>query len=239
LYYPYGLFAPAFWWGFNWGWGYYPPYYPANPAAGVYPVYPGPGAYVVPVPPPEPYRIATRLELRGAGQNGGGGATGGIDFFADGRHTGFHTSIEAVSLRSVTGHTALDTSSALGWGTMHLTWSFFATDAARLRLELGGSLLSMPNSATFAGRPYAGAVVFGPNVGTSGHIRLIGPLGIEGHVRLMPVPVAVTDSSAALALRGGPIAISGGWRWVDVAGSGTNAPQLHFSGPQIGLSLLF
>jgi hypothetical protein len=205
---------------------------------GVYPVYPAPGAYVVPaVPPPEPYRIATRLELRGAGQSGG--AAGGIEFLIDGRYFGFQTSFEAVSVRAVTGHTSLDTSSALGWGTMHATWSFVSEDAIRLRLEFGGSLLSMPNSVTFAGRPYAGAVVFGPNVGASGHARLIGPIGLEAHARLMPVPVSVADTAAALAFRAGPVALSGGWRYINVAGNGIDAPQLRFSGPEVGLSLLF
>jgi hypothetical protein len=243
--YPYGYgyspyaFAPL-WLGFGLGWSYsydYAPYYPTYPAPYVEPA---PDLYAAnppPPPPPEPDRITTQLQVRGGAQNGG--ATGGIEVAIDGRRLGFQAGIDAISVKAVTGSSSLGSEGALGWGTVHLTWSVVSGDGGRLRLELGGSLLSMPNSGALVGRPYAGDVAIGPNFGTSGTARIIGPLGLEAHARVTPVPVAVGDVGAALALRGGPLALAAGWRWFDVAGNNTSAPQLHFSGPELGLSFVF
>jgi hypothetical protein len=227
-YYPY--FAP-FAFGFGLGWSYSHDDAPDYP---VYPAYPPPPP---PSPPPEPERITTQLQVSGGAQNGG--ATGGIEVAIDGRRLGFQAGIDAVSVRSVTGSSSLGSEGALGWGTIHLTWSVVSGDAGRLRLELGGSMLSMPNSGALVGHPYAGDVAFGPNFGASGNARIIGPLGLQAHARVTPVPVAVGDVGAALALHGGPLALAAGWRWLDVAGNNTSAPQLHFSGPELGVSFVF
>jgi hypothetical protein len=224
---PFVPFVAPFWFGWGWGWGYYP-------------LYPRPEPGMIPEgePQADPNRIATRLSVHGAAQDHG--AVGGIAFGIDGRRLGFQAAVDAISLDTLTGGGAgFGHSSALGWGTMHLTWSLVSEAAYRVRLEAGGSMLSFPNAASLAGRPYAGSVVFGPNLGVSGHVGLVGPLGIEGHARISPTPVTISDVAGALALRGGPLAITGGWRWIDVAGNGTDAPQLHFSGPEIGLSFLF
>jgi hypothetical protein len=231
--YPYGRYAPLvpfaapLWFGWDWGWGYYP-------------IYPRPEPGMIPEgePQADPNRITTRLSAHGAAQDHGG--VGGIAFGIDGRRLGFQAGVDAITLDTLTGtRSGFGGSSAIGWGTVHLTWSIVSEETYRIRLEAGGSMLSFPDVAALAGRRYAGSVVFGPNVGVSGHVGLLGPLGFEGHARVSPTPVQVSDLGAAAALRGGPLALTAGWRWIDVDGNGTDAPQLHFSGPEVGLSFLF
>jgi hypothetical protein len=97
----------------------------------------------------------------------------------------------------------------------------------------------MPGTGSYVGRPYADTIAFGPDVGVSAQIGLIGPIGVEGHVRLTPFPVPVTDVRVALALRGGPFALTAGVRAIDVDGDEVDAPEGRFSGPEVGLSLMF
>lgn len=185
----------------------------------------------------ESQRVSTVLSLTAAAAPDGGAA--GVALVLEGRRSGFQASIDAVGIEDVTDGPALDSTAAIGWGTMHATWAIASDAAMRLRFELGGSMLSMPDSGAISGRSYAGTVAFGPSVGLSGRIGLAGPLGFEGHARLTPVPVTVADARAALALRGGALAFTLGWRTIDVAGDGLDAPELRFSGVEVGLSLVF
>ncbi len=220
--YPGAFVAAPLWWGWGWGYGYYP----------LYPR-PEPSQYA----PGDPERVVTTLAATAAGMRDG--AAAGIALGIEGRRTGFDASIDAVSVDSVTGGGALSSSSAIGWGTMHVTWSLVSDDSARIRLELGGSMLSMPTGGAAAGTPWEGRVGFGPDVGVSGQLGLLGPIGVEGHARLTPLPVPVSDLRAAVAFRGGPLAVTAGWRAIDVKGDGTDAPSMRFSGPELGLALVF
>lgn len=220
-----------FWWGWGLGWGYAP----------LYPRYPRPNDGYGPqesTPPLDPDRIFTRLSATGAGTSSG--AAGGLSLAIEGRTAGFEAGVDALAIDGVTGVAGTTGSdNALGWGSAHATWSFVSEDAYRLRLEVGGSMLSMPATGAFAGTTWAGKVAFGPDVGVSGQLGLVGPIGVEGHARLTPFPVPVADTRLALALRGGPLTFSAGWRSIQVAGNGTDAPEVHFSGPELGLSLVF
>ena len=98
---------------------------------------------------------------------------------------------------------------------------------------------SSAGSGAFRDRPYAGTIAFGPSAGVSGQLGLVGPVGLEGHLRVTPFPVPVTDARLAVALRGGAFALTMGWRGIDVAGDELDAPQLRVAGPEIGVSLVF
>lgn len=242
-FYPYPALGLAPWWGLGWGWGYYPlyqPYAPYPPPA--YAPYPPP-AYV-PYPPPAsvaretrpPERVTTQLSIHG-GAHGEGGV-GSLAVGVEGPRLGFQGSLGAVGEDRARG-LASDDAAIVGWGVAHATWSVLSAATYRLRLEAGGSMLSMPDSDAFEGQPYAGTIAFGPSLGVSGHVGVVGPLALEGHARLTPWPVPVADSRVAAAFRGGPFAVTLGWRAIDVSGDRDDGPQLYYSGPELGLSLVF
>jgi hypothetical protein len=212
-----------FWWGWSWGWGYYPIY--PRPEHG-----PGAGD----LPRPDPDRITTTLRLVAAGADHGGAA--GLALAIDGRHLGFQASIDGVG---VDASSSAEGTQALGWGTLYATWSLVSEQGLRIRLELGGSMLSMPDAGSLGDEPYAGNVIFGPSVGISGHLGLLGPIGLEGHSRVTPGPVVTTDNRLVLAVRGGSLAFTAGWRALKVNGDGTEAPRIDFSGPEVGLAFRF
>jgi len=224
-YYPYGYYgypyyAAPLWWGWDWGWGYYP-------------LYPR---------PPYPYRdepvhrVTTTLALSGGPTRerlyttGENGATGSLSLSVEGERLGFHGNISGFTLGN---RYRTDSTSAVGIGTAHLTYALIAADAWRVRLEVGGSMLSWPDTA-FA----QGAMAFGPDVGLSGNLGLIGPLGIQAHGRVTPYPHEVVDAGAALAVRLGPVAVTGGWRHLFVDG-GPELASFRFDGPEFGVAFLF
>jgi len=226
---PYPVYYPHsnFWWG--WGWGWYPVY--------AYPVPPPPPGVVQPAPHSDASRIFSRLSLYGAWREDG--YVGGIDFGLESRTFGMNLDATALASEMVTGPLEASGSDPAAWGTAHLTWSILSDRAFRLRLEAGGSMLALPESPAVAVQPWRGSTIFGPDFGVSGQIGLVGPIGIEGHARLTPYPVRVADTYIGGMIHGGPVGLSAGWRWIDVAGDGVQAPALWFRGPQVGLSIVF
>jgi hypothetical protein len=218
-----GLDAVPFWLGWSWGWGYYPlwprPYYPGHEAADL---------------PEDAYRLSAKLEAYGAGSVTQ--AAGTLALTLEGHTGGLHASASSFTVPATSAGTG---PGSLGIGEVAATWSVLASDTFRLRLEAGASMLSTPADGGWAGAPYANTVTVGPQIGVSGHLGLLGPFGFEGHARVTPYPVPVVDTRAALAVRGGPIAVTAGWRVLDVAGDGTTAPSGRFSGPELGLQLVF
>lgn len=217
----YGYYRP---WYYGWGWGY-----------GYYPMWPRP---VYPHPVEEVERVTTELSGIGAANTLGGGAAG-ASLQLDGYSWGFNLDATGFFLGDQNGDLmaggATPMSSGMFLGSMHLTYALLAGDSYRVRLEAGGSMLSLPSLAD-----RDGALAFGPDVGVSARIGLLGPLGAEGHARLTPWPLATLDLEAALALRFGPLAVKGGWRDLRVATAPIDyAGTLRFSGPEVGLSLVF
>ncbi len=219
-YYAYPFYAAPLWWGWDWGWGYYP-------------LYPR---------PPYPYReeqvrrVTTTLAIAGGPTrerlytNGEHGATGSLSLAVEGERLGFHANISGFTLGN---NFRSDSTSAVAIGAAHLTYAIIAGDAWRLRLEMGGSMVSWPDT------PYRqGPLAFGPDVGLSGNLGLIGPLGLQGHARITPYPNEVVDAGGALAVRLGPVAVTGGWRYLFVEGGNTLA-SYRFDGPEFGLAFLF
>lgn len=218
-----GVDPLPFWLGWSWGWGYYPlwprPYDGGAEAAR----YPG-----------DADRIAARIEAYGGG--GDGAAAGTIALSMEGPFMGFNADVTGLALSDVAGGAGDGT---LTLGGARATWTFASDASFRARLELGGTMLSVPAADAWTGTAYAGTMSFGPQVGVSGHVGFVGPFGFEGHARVTPWPVPVLDARAALVVRGGPLAVSAGWRSIDVNGDGLDHPEAHFSGPELGLQLGF
>ncbi len=220
---------PRYWWGYGWGWGWYPVYRPVAP-----PPPPPPGYAPA---PREQERIYTRFSLYAAGRSDG--YMGGLSFGLEGRYAGLDADVAALAREPVTGPLHADGSDPLVWSTAHLTWSLVNERSVRLRLETGASFLALPDSPATRDREWRGQTLVGPDLGVSGQLGLAGPVGIEGHARLTPFPTRVADTFIGLAVHGGPLGLSAGWRWVDIAGDERTAPRTMFRGPQVGLVLAF
>ncbi len=222
VYYP----PPPFYWGFDWGFGYYP----------LYPYYaePLPGGYAIAPVPAAPPMVAT-LRLTGAiGESDHGGW--GTAFAVDSHGAGFDMSFDAFEPTSggVMAGAPSGMYEAYGFGSAHFAYPILSGASYRVRLLAGGSWLSVPTSA------YGGqADAFGFDLGASANLGLIGPLGLEGHAHYTPFPVQVTDLRAALALRAGPLSLLGGYRWFDVAADSRTGPAARFEGPEFGLGFIF
>jgi len=217
------VIAPVpLWWGWSWGYGYYPLYpHPLPPPGGA--------------PPAEASRIWTKISAAGA--ISGDSDAGGVSLLVEGRRAGMYASFDRFDLSS--GGALPSTSPALGLTTVNAVYAVASSGAFRVRLEVGGSALSIPSTGVYAGAPYAGTVAFGPDVGFSGQVGLVGPIGVEAHARFTPWPVPVTDVRSALALRAGPFALTGGWRAIQVSGDGTDGPEGWFDGPEFGVQARF
>ena len=48
-----------------------------------------------------------------------------------------------------------------------------------------------------------------------------------------------TGTGLGLALRGGPLALTAGWRSFDLSGDGVKGPSAHYDGPELGLAVAF
>jgi len=224
---------PPYWSGYRAGYGYYP-IYPAAPPP------PPPGAVYAPAyAAPQPPRSA--VEFSGTATFLHDTAGWGLFTAFDGPVVGFDAGYD--SLPVLQGNQANQPmygySDSVGLGSAHLTFSIVNAPGARVRLEAGGSSLWLPNVGAFAGTRYAGSVAFGPDLGVSGRIGLIGPLGFEGHARWTPTPISVFDGEAAAAVHGGPLSLKVGYRWVELYGDGVAAPRFGFEGPEVGLGLHF
>lgn len=218
-----GVDATPFWLGWSWGWGYYPlwprPYY-----EGAEPGY----------RPDDARRVTARLDAYGAGADHA--AAGTLALTMEGPLAGFNADVTGLAISDPSSAT---TDAALTLSSARATWSISSEEAYRVRLELGGTMTSVPSSGLYAGTTYANTVSFGPQIGVSGHLGLVGPFGLEGHARVTPFPIPVVDTRAAVVVRGGPLAVSAGWRSIDVNGDGLDAPEAHFAGPELGLQLVF
>jgi hypothetical protein len=219
-----GAATVPFWLGASWGWGYYPLWprpYPVEADGGYY--------------RDEGDRLSARLEAYGAGSASQAAGTLALAF--EGRNGGMNATVSTFSVPGVDPVTG--SSGGLTTASAHATWSIASEAAFRVRLELGASMLAVPATGPWSGSSFANTVAFGPQFGLSGHAGLLGPFGIEANARVTPYPVPVLDTRAAFVLRGGSLAVSAGWRVIDVNGDGLDAPSARFAGPEVGLQLGF
>lgn len=219
------LGAP-FWWGWGWGYGWYP-FYPAPP-----PLSPGEVA---------PARRLNAEIVLSAGPTRqrafgdptrkiGPGVSAGVALAFEGERLGVQLGYDGFF---IDGDMAFGGTAGLEHGTALVTYSILAGPNGRLRLEGGLSTTTWPSRL-----PYSGTTAVGPDVGVSGRLGLVGPLGIQGYARITPSPRQAVDASLAAALRLGPAALTAGWRDFRIEG-GSSEPDLRFAGPQFGLAFLF
>jgi hypothetical protein len=175
-------------------------------------------------------RVATTFAARAGG--GRDGNIGGLDLGIEGRRFGFRAGVDGISTKGSFAGT-VDSARTHGYGTMHVTSLLVSTGVARVRAEIGGSMLSYPETG-----PDAGVTSFGPNIGISGNVGLVGPLGVEGWMRYTPLPIPISDAQLGLALRLGPAAVTLAWRDLRVEPN-TEASHFKYRGPVAQLAFLF
>jgi hypothetical protein len=160
----------------------------------------------------------------------------GMALSGDGPHGGFNVSFDVFdpSRGGITQGGLTTSATSSGFGSAHFTYPVLRGSAFLVRLEAGGSWLTVPTS--LAGGT-ADAVGF--DAGVSGHLGIVGPLGIEGHARITPYPVQVVDLRAAAAIRGGPFSFTFGYRVIDLEADSRTGPAARFEGPEIGFGLIF
>ena len=226
--YGYGYGWP-YWGGYGWGYGYYP----------LYPV------YAEPYPSPEGggrmaphYGSAVLRATGGYGSNDASAA--GLAFAVDGRNAGFDLNVDAFtpSRGGVLQGNLNRWQDAYGFGSAHVAFPILQGPSYRLRLQVGGSWLSVPTPGTIT-TSSSSVESFGFDVGASANLGLIGPLGLEGHARVTPFPVRVMDLRAALALRAGPFSVTGGYRVIDLEADSRTGPSARFEGPEFGVGVIF
>lgn len=112
----------------------------------------------------------------------------------------------------------------------HATWSVLTSRHGRLRLEGGASAVFAPD-----------VTYIGPQVGLSGQLALIGPLGFDAAVRWTPIPASIVDADAGLGLHFGNFALRGGWRWLRMDDRRVNEDGglAIVTGPSVTLGLVF
>ena len=218
-----------FWWGWGWGWGYYP-FYPAPPPPDVSDLRSGGQALGAEGP-------GASATLRATVATDTRGSMAGLAFAADGRSFGLEASIDGVD--PVRAQGTPESGTHLLWSTMYGTWSVVSERSLRMRVEVGGSMLSMGDTGGASPPPYSGSTLLGPSFGVSGHLGLLGPVGLEGHMRVTPSPVPVNDGRIALAIRGGTLAMGLGYRWLGIQGDGQSAPDVRFAGPELQIAARF
>jgi hypothetical protein len=223
---PPAYYPPPFWSGFGWGWGYYP----------IYPYYDG-DAYPAYALPPIPPAVPATATMRVTGAVGTGDSSAfGLAFAVDGGQGGFDLAFDAFapSQGGIMVGGMGGPMESYGFSTGHFAYPILSGPTYRLRLQAGGSWLSVPTSS------YGGSTdSFGFDLGATGNLGLIGPLGLEGHARITPYPIQVVDLRAAVALRAGSFSLLGGYRFIDVAADSRTGPAARFEGPEFGLGFIF
>lgn len=223
LYRPNYYYDPYYhpWYGgyYGWGFGYRPLFYSAP-------------TYTV-VEQPAPQQSGSDISASfsaGAALLGSSSGTGsGFDLGAafEGERLGFNLTWTGVYVPADDGSGGVDSIKLFNG---MLTYSVLSRPQGRLRLEAGGMSAWAPD-----------LVVLGPGLGVSGVLGLVGPLGLDGSVRMTPFPFRQVDAQAGLTVGLGPLGFRGGFRGVYLDDAGIVDGVVHtdvFAGPYLGLELV-
>lgn len=199
----------------RWGvypWGYY--------AYGYHPVW---GAPPAPPEAPAPSTLVGAAFLGGYLTRRGADVTGELRL--EDRRWGLNA--RGSTLGNPAGGGIVDTMPLFA---MHATWSVVSEPWARLRLEAGFSGIVAPDLH-----------YFGPDVGVSAQVALLGPFGFDASARVTPFPATIVDLEAGATLQLGALALRGGLRrvWLDDTGVNDEGGSLGFFGPAVSLGVVF
>ena len=204
------------------GWGFaYQPFY-------------GHQTYVQTSPTPEPgsrsdvkTSVSGGLMVFGAAA-GGGGAALDIGLMFEGERLGFTGTFSGLGISADDGSGGTDSIKLLNG---FITYSLISAPEGRLRLEGGVMTAFAPD-----------LIVMGPAGGLSAAMGVVGPIGVDGSIRMTMFPYRQVDAQAGLTLGLGHLGLRAGMRGIYLDDAGLVDGIVHtdaFVGPYGGLELVF
>ena len=203
-----------------------PTYVAYEPPPPVYVPAPPPPPVIVEAPPSvAPARRSVDLDLRLDLQGFRSGGAAGGRLLLEGTSLGLDVGLTGIVARADDGTGELD---GIGLLDVSLTWAPVSGERGRLRIEGGLAMAFAPSMIAAA-----------PQLGLSGEVRIVGPLGIEGSVRGVAWPYRSVDWHAALQLTFGVFNLRAGVRqvWLDDAGLVGTPHTDNFLGPWVGVGV--
>jgi hypothetical protein len=158
----------------------------------------------------------------------GGGSNIGFFLGMEGERFGVYGRATGITLPTDDGTPGTD---SIGLFEANLTFSLWASERGRFRLEGGLSSANAPD-ITFVGF----------NLAASLEACLAGPLDFEARVQAVPLPYRQLEAQLGLALHLGSISLRGGWRGMVLDDAGHVDGVRHvdaLSGPYLGAGIIF
>ncbi|HLL55930.1 MAG TPA: hypothetical protein VK447_20370 [Myxococcaceae bacterium] len=219
------LFAPYYsCWSDPWctpyaaGYGYRPFFGYARPTV----VAPGPQPVM---DPEEEQPLLTTIGATAQGYSGGGGGLG-VSMTAERNRLGLQVAYDGIFVPTDDGTAGMD---SIKLFDAHVTYALLQGDHGRLKVGAGLDTAFAPS-----------IVFMGPGLSASASIGLVGPVGLEGTLKITPYPFIKVDWNAGVALGLGPVGLRGGWRTIYLNDNGLTDGYVYedlFSGPFVSLGL--
>jgi hypothetical protein len=172
-------------------------------------------------------RATLTVNVEGQGFRQGGGA-GGVSGTLEGARWGLDARTLLLVLPTEDGTSDAD---GILLAAAHLTYSLVAEDWMRLRLQAGVNGVMAPDLSAW-----------GPGLGASMELCVLGPLDLEARANVIPFPFAQLDAQAGLALRFPRWSVRAGVRRLVLDDRGLVDGTAHvdrFTGPYVGLAMHF
>lgn len=206
------------------GWGVYPyGYY----SYGYYPYFGAPPIAEAPQAPSD-----SSFSLYVGGMSSDGTFSPGGSLAIDGARWGFNASGLVLPSESLINPGSF---SAMPLFSAHVAYSLIADPHVRVRFEVGASGIAAP-----------GFSYYGPDLGASAQLALLGPLALEGSVHMTPLPARILDLDLGAALHFGGLGVKAGWRAIRLddthvaAATATGGGGVDvFNGPHVAVGLVF
>lgn len=159
---------------------------------------------------------------------GGGGAGLDLGMLVEGERLGFVGAFTGLAISADDGSGATDSIKLLNG---FMTYSLISRPEGRFRVEGGVMGAFAPD-----------LIVAGPSLGFSGVMGLVGPLGMDGSIRMTAFPYRQVDAQAGLTLGIGQVGLRAGMRGIYLNDAGLLDGVVRsdtFVGPYGGLELVF
>ncbi|HEY3447162.1 MAG TPA: hypothetical protein VGK67_12395 [Myxococcales bacterium] len=203
--------------------------YPPPPPMPMMVAAPAPVIIVNAPPPPAKKDDEPRLGRFIIGVNGGGDTSevaAGVGLTIEGKRWGFNLNYGMTVFDANLQTRKID----LKLIDAHLVFAPIVGQRGRVRIEVGAN-------AAYA----CGAFMIAPELGLSGDVRILGPLGISGYVRGSIWPYKRIDAFAGVMAQLSILRLELGWREMRLETTFDNGKMVadRWGGPNLGVSVVF